>query len=81
MFIFKIKSHFYFQSKILQRIYAETPYLVVIFLESDLIWKLHGLRLYKLPCLGLAQFGWGSWMEQFHFRLKRSSHLRPMCKT
>ena len=27
--------------------------MTVIFLESDIIWKLHGLRLYNLPQMGL----------------------------
>ena len=37
------------KSKLLQGIDVTTPSLMVIFLESDLMWKLHGLRLYKLP--------------------------------
>ena len=32
---------------------AGAPSLTVIFLESDTIWKLHGLRLYNLLSLGL----------------------------
>ena len=33
---------------LLQGIDAVAPSLTVIFLESDIIWKLHGLRLYNL---------------------------------
>ena len=33
----------------LQGIDGVASYLKVIFLESDTIWKLHGLRLYNFP--------------------------------